>query len=207
MNVDAAMVTAARGHVYDLLVTVFRRPLDASHLERLRAPEMLAAMAAAGIDPGGEFINGDGEALLDRLAIDYTHLFNDPVERIAPYECIQRGDGDDLMGAAADEVRRFMAEVGFAVPPEGGELPDHISVELAFMGELARREADALGAGDQETAEFAASVQRRFLAAHLGRWAERFARKVWSRATTPFYAAMAEFLAEFVAEERSAETA
>jgi TorA maturation chaperone TorD len=193
MTGDAAMVTAARAHVYDLLVTVFRRPLDASHLERLRAPEMLAAMAAAGIDPGSEFINGDGEALLDRRAIDDTHLFKDPVARIAPYE--------------ADEVRRFMAEVGFAVPPEGGELPDHISVELAFMGELARREAGALGAGDQETAEFSASVQRRFLAAHLGRWAERFARKVWSRATTPFYAAMAELLAEFVAEERNAEMA
>ena len=207
MNGGAAMITAARGHVYDLLVTVFRCPLDAGRLNRLRTPEMLAAMSAAGIDPGNDFISGDSADLLNQLAIDYTQLFNDPVERIAPYECIQRGDGDDLMGAAADEVRRFMAEVGFAVPPEGGELPDHISVELAFMGELARREAGALGAGDQETAEFSASVQRRFLAAHLGRWAERFARKVWSRATTPFYAAMAELLAEFVAEERNAEMA
>ena len=204
MNGGAAMITAARGHVYDLLVIVFRRPLDAGQLQRLRAPEMLAAMAAAGIDPGDDFINGDSEVLLDQLAIDYTQLFNDPVERIAPYECIQRGDGDDLMGAAANEVRHFMAEVGFTVPPEGGEMPDHISVELAFMGELIRREADALGAGDQQTADFAASVQRRFMAAHLGQWAERFARKVWRRATTPFYAAMAELLGGFIAEERSA---
>lgn len=204
MNGGAAMITAARGHVYDLLVIVFRRPLDASHLERLRAPEMLAAMSAAGIDPGDDFISGDSAVLLDQLAIDYTQLFNDPVERIAPYECIQRGDGDDLMGAAANEVRHFMAEVGFTVPPEGGEIPDHISVELAFMGELIRREADALGAGDQKTADFAASVQRRFMAAHLGQWAERFARKVWRRSTTPFYAAMAELLGGFIAEERSA---
>ena len=72
------------------------------------------------------------------------------------------------------------------------------------MGELIRREADALGAGDQQTADFAASVQRRFMAAHLGQWAERFARKVWRRATTPFYAAMAELLGGFIAEERSA---
>ena len=204
MNGGAAMITAARGHVYDLLVIVFRRPLDARHLERLRAPEMLAAMSAAGIDPGDDFISGDSEVLLNQLAIDYTQLFNDPVERIAPYECIQRGDGDDLMGAAANEVRRFMAEVGFSVSPEGGGMPDHISVELAFMGELIRREADALGAGDQQTADFAASVQRRFMAAHLGQWAERFARKVWRRATTPFYAAMAELLGGFIAEERSA---
>ncbi len=207
MTDGAAMISTARGQVYDLLVTVFRRPLDADRLERLRAPEMLAAMEAASVDPGDDFVKGNGETVLDELAIDYTHLFNDPVERIAPYECIQCGDGDDLMGAASDQARRFMAEVGFSVPPEGGELPDHISVELAFMGELARREAEALEARDQETADFAASVQRRFLAAHLGRWAERFAQKVWDRATTPFYSGMAELLGGFIAEERSAEVA
>jgi TorA maturation chaperone TorD len=203
----AAITAAARAHVYDLLATVFRRPLDARRLELLRAPEMLAAMSAAAIDPGQGFITGDREALLDRLAIDYTQLFHGPVERISPYECIQIGDGEDLMGAAADQVRRFMAEVGFSVPPETGELPDHISVELAFMAELSRREAEALEAGDPKTAEFAASLQRRFLAAHLGRWAERFARKVCDRSTTPFYAAMAELLSGYIADERGAEAA
>ena len=205
MSGGAATTAAARGQLYDLLATVFRRPLDARRLELLRAPEMLAAMSAAAIDPGQDFINGEGEALLDRLAIDYTQLFHGPVERISPYECIQFGDGEDLMGAAAEEVRRFMAEVGFSVPPETGELPDHISVELAFMAELARREAEALESNDRKTAEFIASLQRRFLAAHLGRWAERFARKVWDRAATPFYAAMAELLSGYIADERAAE--
>jgi len=205
MSGGAATTAAARGQLYDLLATVFRRPLDARRLELLRAPEMLAAMSAAAIDPGQDFINGEGEALLDRLAIDYTQLFHGPVERISPYECIQLGDGEDLMGAAAEEVRRFMAEVGFSVPPETGELPDHISVELAFMAELARREAEALESNDRKTAEFIASLQRRFLAAHLGRWAERFARKVWDRAATPFYAAMAELLSGYIADERAAE--
>jgi len=196
----AAITAAARAHVYDLLATVFRRPLDAGRLERLRAPEMLAAMSAAAIDPGDDFINGEGEALLDRLAIDYTQLLHGPVERISPYECIQLGDGDELMGAAAEEVRSFMAEAGFAVTPESGELPDHISVELAFMAELARREAAAVEAGDQKTVEFVASLEGRFLTAHLGRWAERFARKVWDRAATPFYAAMAELLSGYIAD-------
>lgn len=205
MSGGAAITAAARGQLYDLLATVFRRPLDARRLELLRAPEMLAAMSAAAIDPGQDFIDGDGEALLDRLAIDYTQLFHGPVERISPYECIQLGDGEDLMGAAAEEVRRFMAEVGFSVPPETGELPDHISVELAFMAELARREAEALESDDRKTAEFTASLQRRFLAAHLGRWAERFARKIWDRAATPFYAAMAELLSGYIADERAAE--
>jgi len=202
-----AAIAAARGQVYGLLATVFRRPLDARRLNILRAPEMLAAMSAAEIDPGQDFINGDSVALLDRLAIDYTQLFHGPVERISPYECIQLGDGEDLMGAAAGEVRRFMAEVGFAVPPETGELPDHISVELAFMAELARREAEALESDDGKTAEITASLQHRFLAAHLGRWGERFARKVWDRAATPFYAAMAELLSGYIADERGAQAA
>jgi TorA maturation chaperone TorD len=203
----AAITAAARAHLFDLLATVYRRPLDARRLELLRAPEMLAAMSAAAIDPGDDFINGDRETLLDRLAIDYTQLFHGPVERISPYECIQIGDGEDLMGAAAGEVRRFMAEVGFSVPPETGELPDHISVELAFMAELARREAEALEADDGKTAEFVAALECRFLTAHLGRWAERFARKVWDRAATPFYAAMAELLSGYIADERGAQAA
>lgn len=205
MSGAAAIIAAARAQVYDLLATVFRRPLDARRLERLRAPEMLAAMSAAAIDPGQDFIDGDAEAVLDRLAIDYTQLFHGPMEHIAPYECIQLGDSEDLMGAAAEEVRRFMAEAGFSVPPETGELPDHISVELAFMAELARREAEALEADDQKTADFVASLECRFLTAHLGRWAERFARKVWDRAATPFYVAMAELLSGYIADERGAQ--
>lgn len=205
MNGGAAITATARGQVYDLLATVFRRPLDARRLERLRDPEMLAAMSAAAIDPGADFVTGDREDLLNRLAIDYTQLFHDPVERISPYESIQLGDSEELMGAASAEVRRFMAEVGFAVVPESGELPDHISVELTFMAELARREAAALEAGDRKKADFAVSLQRRFLAGHLGRWAERFARKVWKRATTPFYAAMAELLSGYIADELRAE--
>jgi TorA maturation chaperone TorD len=200
-------MTRNRAALYGLLSEIFRRPLRSDQLARLRSPEMLAAMSAAGIAPGEEFINSDTDVLLDQLAIDFTQLFHGPEERISPYECIHRGDGSELMGAEAAEVCQFMAEVGFSVSPESGELPDHISVELAFMGELAGREASAIEAGDLETSEFAASVQRRFLDAHLGRWAVRFARKVKDRAQTPFYAAMADLLASFCADERDAEAA
>jgi TorA maturation chaperone TorD len=202
-----AAIATARGHVYEMLATVFRRPLDAQRLKSFRTAEMLAAMSATGNDPGDDFINGDDGVLLDRLAIDFTQLFHGPGERIAPYEGIQLGDSEELMGTATNEVRRFMAEVGFIVPRENGELPDHISVELTFMAELARREAEALEAGDDKTAKLAASLERRFLTAHLGRWAEGFAREIKKTAETPFYRAMAELLADFVASEQDAATA
>ncbi len=50
---------------------------------------------------------------------------------------------------------------------------------------------------------FAAALQRRFLLEHLGHWVGPFANKVRERATTPFYAAMAELLGGFVATERN----
>lgn len=203
---DVAHTAAAeRGHVYALLAAVLRRPLDARRLERLRAPEMLAAFRAAGVDPGEDFAEEDAARLLDRLAVDYTQLFHGPEVRIAPYESIQTGDGPDLMGRSAHAVRRFMGEVGYVVLPDSGELPDHISVELAFMAELIRREAEAAEEGDTAMAARAAALQRRFLAEHLGHWAVPFARKVQARAQTRFYAAMAELLAEFITAERAAE--
>ena len=190
-----------RGHVYALLATVFRRPLDAAQLDRLRSPALINAMLSAGIDPGEDFIRGESKSVLDCLAIDYTDLFHAAADRIVPYEGIQTGKSDRLMGPAAHSVSEFLSQAGYVVLPESGELPDHISIELAFMSELVHREVEALEAGDSETAEHAALLQRRFLDEHLGRWAVRFAEKVRGTASTPFYRGMAELLGRFVTDE------
>ena len=203
MSCPVAMATA-RGYLHDMLAVVFRRPLDATRLESFRNAEMLAAMAAAGINLGKEFAADADCGLLDRLAVDYTQLFHGPGEHIAPYESIQLGAGDELMGPGAGAVRRFMAEHGFSVAAESGEMPDHISVELAFMGELARREARARVAGDRETLDLVTDLQRRFLDEHLGRWVGRLARKIRREAQTPFYREMAKLLDDFVADEQQA---
>ena len=203
MTDGAAMISTARGQVYDLLVTVFRRPLDADRLERLRAPEMLAAMEAASVDPGDDFVKGNGETVLDELAIDYTHLFNDPVERIAPYEGIQCGDGKDLMGPGADAVRRFMAEVGFSVPPESGELPDHISVELEFMQQVTLAEEKAWKEGDTDLARVCLENEKKFIEEHLVDWIPDFCDKVINEAELPFYRMVAELTKKFIVFEKN----
>ena len=104
---------------------------------------------------------GEARSVLDRLAMDYTHLFHTSADRFLPYEGIQTGKSDRLMGAAAHSIR-VLSMAGYLVLLESGEVPDHISVELAFMSEFAHREAEAAQAGDPETAEYAASLQRRF---------------------------------------------
>ena len=196
-----------RGQFFGLLSTVFRRPLDVRQLQMLRTEEMLAAMQAAGIRPGEGFATGDAEAVRDALAIDFTQLFHGPADHVSPYESIFFGHEGELMQGAALKVRDFMAEVGFEVVAEGGELPDHISVELAFLAELAAREADALDRKDKADAERARDIHRRFLATHLGCWAADFGKSVAARSQTGFYRTMAEALARFVADERGAEAA
>ena len=202
MSATAFAEATARAQVYELLAAVFRRPLNARQLEGLRTTDMLAAMAAAGIDPGDGFTTDPFETVLDRLAIDYTQLFHGPETHIVPYQSVLLDKGDELMGPAALEVRNFMAQAGFEVTRDSGELPDHIGVELAFLAALAQREAAARETDDAQTAERIGLLQRQFLAAHLGRWAGLFADKVQARASTGFYAAMADFLARFVATER-----
>ncbi len=196
-----AVEALERGHVYGLLSTVFRRPLDAGGLDRIRAPEMLAALAAAGVDPGGDFATRDGPGLLDALAVEFTHVFHSP-GHVSPHECIIADGGDELQGKAFSQVRHFMGDIGYETAPGGGELADHISVELAFMADLCARQADSLAEDDRETADFIRCMQEKFLARHLGRWATTLATAIDARATLPFYAEMASFMADFVAAER-----
>ena len=91
-----------------------------------------------------------------------------------------------------------MGDVGFTVTKDAGEMADHISVELAFLAELTRRQAEASAAGDTELADVASDIARRFLAAHPAVWASAFAEKVRVRAETPFYAGMARLLGELI---------
>jgi len=189
--------------VYGLLSTIFRRPLEIGQLERLRAPEMLSALEVAGIDPGPDFAAAEITELCERLAIDFSHIFVAPEGKIMPYECIMIGGDSDLRGDITQRVERFMANVGYVVNPQSGEMADHISMELAFMSELAMRRC----AGD-DIAEAASEIQRAFLCQHLARWIGVFARRVKGRAEMAFYASMAEFAAAFIgAENTEMETA
>lgn len=207
MTNEASKGSAARGQLYSLLAMIFRKPLDAPKLERLRAPEMLAAMKAAGINLDEEFTKLDVNELCEILSVDFTNLFHGPKNKIMPYECIMIGEGTDLRGDATKRVQEFMANVGYSVAAESGEQPDHVSVELAFMSDLAMREYEAAESENQVLAARSREIQDSFLEEHLGQWAGLFAAKVKARAQTKFYAAIADFAAELVEMDRKKDAA
>jgi TorA maturation chaperone TorD/ferredoxin len=92
-----------------------------------------------------------------------------------------------LLGPETLEVERLYRAVG--LEPEGSELPDHASVELAFLAYLA-------GGGSQtEIAE------REFIRQHAGRWLPSFGRGL-ARSGDRAYAAVGQPLIGWLGEAR-----
>jgi TorA maturation chaperone TorD len=108
-----------------------------------------------------------------------------------------------LNGRAAKAVRDAFETSGFYVNPEARQLPDHISVELQFMAELAGEESSAWAQDDIATARDSVARQSEFAKNHLQEWVPAFCRKVRERASTQFYSEIAGLLADLVERERA----
>lgn len=104
---------------------------------------------------------------LEALRAGYARLIAHPGRRpVALYESLHRGGG--LMGQAVWEVERRYRALGLAAVK--GELPDHASVELAFLGHLVAAEAEARAVNDGRLAARLRAEQRAFLRAHAAAW-------------------------------------
>jgi len=83
----------------------------------------------------------------------------------------------------------------FAFRPRAEDPVDHIAVEAGFVGYLFLKEARALAHGDEESAEITATARRRFLDAHVGQFAEKWADRV-AATGVPHLSAAAQALAQ-----------
>ncbi|MFQ5613407.1 MAG: molecular chaperone TorD family protein [Anaerolineae bacterium] len=97
-----------------------------------------------------------------------------------------------LLGAATLAVERVYRVAGLAV--EGAELPDHASVELAFLGWLAAQEA-----AHRAQSRAWRRLARRFIRRHAGRWLPELGRAL-AASGDPVYAPLGRLLAGWLAE-------
>jgi TorA maturation chaperone TorD len=132
----------------------------------------------------------------------YQRLFVGPYHLLAPpYESCYRGQDGRVMGEAAVAVRRHYAEAGFALASEVRDLPDHIALELLFLGLLAREEAALWHGGDREALVACLGREERFLVDHLGCWADALAERVCRARPSAFYRALTAATATYVAAD------
>jgi putative dimethyl sulfoxide reductase chaperone len=187
----------ARSNIYGLLSRVTRAEVDAPLLAEFRQPAVAEALREAGADLSLPLASVDDQALLQELAVAYTHLF---LLTVNPHESVQRGEGR-LWGEHTVAVGQFMEEAGLAVEGETSLLPDHISLELAVMQYLTAEEAAALAGGDRDRLGEVRLLQRRFVKEHLGHWGLQFFAKAKASASHPFYQVVAQLGAAFLHAE------
>lgn len=103
------------------------------------------------------------------------------------------------------DINGFYRAFGFTNGGRVRERPDHLAVELEFMGILALKEAYTTQDGLVEHFEVCLEAQRKFLGDHLGRWIDKFAQSLTLNADgvarTGYggpYQALARFCALFV---------
>jgi len=112
-----------------------------------------AARAAAGASEGG-----------------YLALLG-PGGAVSPREAGHRETTDPARVLA--EIRAYHEAFGFA--PAGEDPPDHVAMEVEFVGYLRLKEAFALASGDAESAAIAAEAGKTFVERHLASCAEPIA--------------------------------
>lgn len=193
---DMVAKTMERSSLYGFLALVYREEPTAAFLLKMKNAEFLDALSAAGVRFDKAFFASPDEELLDELAIEYTRLFIGPGRHIPASEGAQREGA--LWGRTTSEVARLVENCGLRYNPEYCDPPDHIGVELEFMQEVTRREAEAWEREDSSEALHCLHIEREFIGKHLSRWVPLFCEKVAQEAECSFYREMAVLTDSFI---------
>lgn len=200
-----------RAALYNLFAAAMARKIDETWLN----PGFEATLRGGLPDSAGKdlVLKAIGSARTDRkwfdeVQLDFDALFIVPGPKlIFPYEsCYTHRNVDGTFGRLwqepAQDMHRFLKEweIEFA---EGWDLiPDHIAVELSFMGNLCRLVSQR--AGNEEEIQRILGWQEQIFINHLGPWVFELLGNMERKAETDFYRGLAKLLHAFLQEESEA---
>jgi nitrate reductase assembly molybdenum cofactor insertion protein NarJ len=142
------------------------------------------------------------EVAVDELRVRYIDLFDRGRSENPLYES-EYGKGRAFAkGGELVDIAGFYRAFGFAQTTEGSQMDmhDHIAVELEFYGLMLLKESALIVAGNLEGSEIVSDARRKFLEAHLG----RFASVLCSRplvAADPYFGLVFGCTADLVEQE------
>jgi TorA maturation chaperone TorD len=144
--------------------------------------------------------NGESEIGLE-LTREYTRLFINAFPRVPapPYGSVYMEEGRIIHGKTTEDVLNFYRSAGFEPDFELKDLPDHISLEMEFLGILSARESRSGSRG----ANWPGHLQREFLSRFVLPWVPTFCAQIMNNTISPFYKALGSLTAEFLEFERS----
>lgn len=177
--------------VYRVLGEQFLRRPDAERVEAVGAWAVewrrTAERLPLEIGSALERIEAGSRADEETLRTAYTHLFRGISEGAPdpPYESLYV-DGQ-LYSGTTTEIRRGYRWAGVDVnSPQGNEPPDHLGIELQFLGELLAMDGDDLAADepDPEDAEWW------LLDEHLTQWLPTYQARLQQEDPPEYYAGL-----------------
>ncbi len=137
--------------------------------------------------------SGSSEEIFQKLRYDYAGLFLNAGSNPAfPYESCYTPRGPVVMHSSIFKVRKAYHAAGVHKSQTYADLDDHISVELEYMGHLARQ------AAEHDTAQ---EQLLHFLQGHLMTWVDPFCTSIINGATTSFYKGLAQLTAAVIPQE------
>lgn len=127
--------------------------------------------------------------ILKDMKAEYSRLFVGPGHVLAPpYESVYKTKNSDnkmgiVMGDSTIEVKHFYGRAGLKLSEDFTDLPDHITLELHFMGYLCTMESDKIQSD---------KMQADFLKIHIGSWISDFSKAITMSTNSVFYHEVAE---------------
>lgn len=144
------------------------------------------------------------EEVLRDMKTEYSRLFVGPGHLLAPpYESVYKTKDEDnkrgvVMGDSTIAVKNFYRSAGLELAKDFKDLPDHITLELHFMGYLCNLEFDKAHDGSEEDQASVRKMQADFLKIHLDSWILDFSQAVSIGTNSEFYSAIVELTERWI---------
>ena len=189
-----------RSNFYFFLSAIFLKPPTTDTIKILmelkRSPEFSNFVSARAKEFLLKMENiNDGE--LENIVQEYHDLFKVPLSKyVAPYESVYRNG--HLNGQSAMDVNKIYKRLGFQIPHEYYELPDHIGIELAFLATLCKEEQKAWTDKNVKLARSLLKTENRFLEEHIICWLPELCNKIYKMTRNNFYNGMARITLDFL---------
>ncbi len=197
-----ATIAFERYQLYGFLANVFKQEPDEKLLLAIRNDRFKQQMTEIDIVLDENFYSQPIDVLKAQLGIEFTRLFMGPGKHISPHESVQSAQGSGILwGQETSAVKRYIEAAGFDFEQTFTGLPDHISVELAFLSKLCRFESDYWIQQQSVEALNVRDWQAYFLSQHADQWMVSFSQKVKAESRVSFYQAFSVLLAEFIKDE------
>lgn len=203
-KIEEQKTAGEREKMYKFLSSLCLKPPSDSVISMIEDRSILAGLESGikGYAELREFVNEASQItnLKNELEAEHTALFVLP-SGIIPHEAVYLDKEKRLGGRVTMSVKQFYEKAGTEILDSCIEMPDHLGMELEFMGFLCKLEKELWGKADLQGLQRCIGFQKAFLDEHLSKWVYQCCEEIIKRATYGFYKGIAHLITDFVKDE------